>query len=227
MAHIASFSGGKDSTAMVLRLIDESWPLDEVVFYDTGMEFDAVYDVVGKIEALCRNHGIRFTRLFPKKPFLDTMLLRPVKSGKIGYGWCGRMCRWGTFAKNDAIGKHIRQYDECYEYIGIAADEGGRIKDKVYPLVEWGMTEEDCLRYCYDRGYDWNQNGVRLYDILDRCSCWCCWNKNKKELYNMYRYLPDYWKRMLRLQEIIDRPFRGDNSLFDFDSEFKERDNND
>lgn len=46
MYHVASFSGGKDSTAMVLRLIEEQKPLNEVIFFDTGMEFQAVYDVV-------------------------------------------------------------------------------------------------------------------------------------------------------------------------------------
>ena len=41
--HVASFSGGKDSTAMVLRLIEEDWPLDEIVFFDTGWEFPQMY----------------------------------------------------------------------------------------------------------------------------------------------------------------------------------------
>lgn len=37
--HIASVSWGKDSLAMLLLLIEKGWPLNEVVFYDTGMEF--------------------------------------------------------------------------------------------------------------------------------------------------------------------------------------------
>ena len=41
--YIASCSFGKDSLAMVLLLIKKNYPLDEVVFYDTGMEFDAIY----------------------------------------------------------------------------------------------------------------------------------------------------------------------------------------
>ena len=45
MYYIASCSFGKDSLAMVLRLIEENKPLDEVVFYDTGMEFQAIYNV--------------------------------------------------------------------------------------------------------------------------------------------------------------------------------------
>lgn len=48
-----------------------------------------------------------------------------------------------------------------------------------------------------------------LYDILDRISCWCCCNKNLKELRNIYRYLPQYWRRLCDLQSKIERPFKG------------------
>ena len=43
MKHIASVSFGKDSLAMLLMLIERNEPLDEVVFYDTGMELDENY----------------------------------------------------------------------------------------------------------------------------------------------------------------------------------------
>lgn len=39
---IASVGWGKDSLAMLHGLIERGMPLDEVVFYDTGMEFDAI-----------------------------------------------------------------------------------------------------------------------------------------------------------------------------------------
>ena len=54
MYHIASCSFGKDSLAMILRLIEENKPLDEVVFYDTGMEFEAIYKVRDKILPLLK-----------------------------------------------------------------------------------------------------------------------------------------------------------------------------
>ena len=38
MKYIASVSFGKDSLAMLLLLIEKKCPLDEVVFYDTGMD---------------------------------------------------------------------------------------------------------------------------------------------------------------------------------------------
>lgn len=43
MKYVASCSFGKDSLAMVLRILEENLPLDEVVFFNTGMEFDSIY----------------------------------------------------------------------------------------------------------------------------------------------------------------------------------------
>lgn len=72
------------------------------------------------------------------------------------------------------------------------------------------MTEADCLNYCYSKGFYWEEEGVRLYDILDRVSCWCCANKNKKELENMYTYLRPYWiKRYELLKEIKENNEKG------------------
>ena len=52
MKYIASVSFGKDSLAMLLKIIEENLPLDEVVFYDTGMEFQAIYNIRDKIKTL-------------------------------------------------------------------------------------------------------------------------------------------------------------------------------
>ena len=52
------------------------------------------------------------------------------------------------------------------------------------------------------------ENGIDLYSILDRVSCWCCCNKNKKELFNIWKYLPEYWERLKELQGKIDRPMK-------------------
>ena len=48
--HIVSLSGGKDSTAMLLRMIEEGWPIDIILFCDTGREFDAMYQHIDKVE---------------------------------------------------------------------------------------------------------------------------------------------------------------------------------
>ena len=121
--------------------------------------------------------------------------------------------------------KELYKDEEIFEYVGIAYDEPNRIKDdihKIYPLVEWEMTESNCLQYCYEHGYSWNENGVELYDVLDRVSCWCCRNKNLKELKNIYIYLPEYWQRLRGLQSRIDSPMKGEGkSVFELEERFK------
>ena len=213
MHYIASCSFGKDSLAMVLRLIEENKPLDEVVFYDTGMEFQAIYNVRDRLLPLLADKGIKYTELKPDRPFMYDMLERPKtkRTGEqvCGDGWCGGACRWGTFAKQRALNKHC---GTNYTYIGLAVDEENRLQNleehKHSPLSEWGMTEKDCLEYCHKKGYFWEESGVELYSILDRVSCWCCCNKNKKELHNIWKHLPEYWERLKELQSKIDRPMK-------------------
>ena len=230
MKYFASISFGKDSLAMLLRLIEENKPLDEVVFYDTGMEFECIYNLRNKILPLLEAHNIKYTELKPKQTFLYTMFEKPVKkrngtTGK-GYSWCGGRCRWGTTEKLKAIEKYCKGN---YEYVAIAYDEKNRLSkerkvNKLFPLAEWKMTEKDCLEYFYNKGYGWNEDGIELYSILDRVSCWCCCNKNLKELENYYKYLPKYWNKLKELQSKTDRPMKYNKyTVFDLEKKFKNK----
>lgn len=227
MKHIASVSFGKDSLAVLLRLLEENKPLDEVVFYDTGMEFHAIYLIRNKIKQMLEEKGIKYTELKPACPFVYKMFLKPVKhkDGTVskGYSWCGGRCRWGTTEKLVALERYCKGN---YEYVGIAVDEPKRLSkerkgNKIFPLAEWGMTEKDCLDYCYARGFFWEEDGIILYDILQRVSCWCCGNKNLKELRNYYKYLPKYWERLKAFQRQTDRPFKKNKTIFDLEEQFK------
>ena len=228
MKYIASVSFGKDSLAMLLRLIEEKEPLDEVIFYDTGMEFNAIYNIRDRIKKLLGEHNIKFTEFKPKNSFLYDMFEREVKSknGEIhkGYSWCGGACRWGTTAKQTILDKYTK---DNFVYVGIASDEKRRIEKnknplKIMPLVKWNMSEKDCLKYCYEKGVNWNEKGVERYSILDRDSCWCCANKNLKELKNYYLYLPQYWQKLKDLQNKTNRPFKNNKySINDLEQRFK------
>ena len=230
MKYVASVSFGKDSLAMLLRLIAEEKPLDEVVFYDTGMEFDCIYKIRDFVVAnYLKPLGIKYTELKPKDSFDYMMFAKKVhhRDGKVslGYSWCGGACRWGTTYKTQAINSYLKG---CKVYIGIAVDEPkrverARLKGQLLPLVEWNMTEDDCLQYCYRNGFNWQEDGINLYNILDRVSCWCCANKNKKELYAYYKYLPRYWCKLKDYQAHTYRPFKKDKTIQDFEKEFWEQ----
>lgn len=74
----------------------------------------------------------------------------------------------------------------------------------------------------YKRGFEWIEDGIDLYDVLDRVSCWCCANKNLKELRAYYKHLPKYWNKLKELQSKTDRPFKNNKTtIFDLEERFK------
>lgn len=207
---IASVSWGKDSLAMLILILEHNIKVDEVVFYDTGMEFEAIYKMRDKMLPNLIKRGIKYTELKPKMPFLDMMINYKHNSRKgvekKGYGWCGGLCRWGTTYKVMAINNYCKN---AIQLVGIAINETERLdrlekENKRSILAEFNMTEQDCLDLCYSRGYDWKG----LYNILDRVSCWCCRNKNLKELQAYKDHLPDYFERLCELENIIGEPMK-------------------
>ena len=221
--YMVSLSGGKDSTAMLLRLIEEKRPIDLILFCDTGLEFPQMYDHLKKLEQhigrkityLKAEHGFEYY-------FFDYMPKR--RNQKLeqysGMSWAGPYNRWCTaMLKTRIIAKYLKELKKTHdivEYIGIAADEPKRIKDSCYPLVEWGMTEKDCLAYCYERGFHWGG----LYEIFHRVSCWCCPLQALSELRKLYEHFPDLWKRLRRWDDTTWRKFRADYSVRELEIRF-------
>lgn len=64
--HVVSFSGGKDSTAMVCGMKDRGMKIDIILYCDTGLEFPAMYEHINRVEQYV---GIPITHLKAEKPF--------------------------------------------------------------------------------------------------------------------------------------------------------------
>ena len=227
---IASFSGGKDSTAMVLRLLEDGWPLDEIVFFDTGWEFPQMYEHIAQFEAYT---GLTVTRLHPRRSFEYWMIERPIVARKgpkkgqvhrIGNGWPSPTRRWCTREKVDVIDKHCKS---AMRYIGIAADEAHRMTSanlmsgfaRRFPLYEWDMSEAGALEYCKARGFDWGG----LYNLFPRVSCYCCPLQRIGQLKTLRREFPVLWAQMLEWDEQIgahNRGFRGYDKVRDLEARF-------
>lgn len=224
MKHIVSFSGGKDSTAMLLRMLEENMQVDEIIYCDTYKEFPQMYKHIEKIKKYIKEkYNKEITTLKAEKDFDYYMFehekTRGKNKGKRGYGWSTMLCRWCTSnLKTNVINKYLKAKNEEYtEYIGIACDEPKRIKDKCYPLIDWGMTEKDCLHYCYERGFNWEG----LYEHFDRVSCWCCPLKNLKELKTLYTHYPELWEELKEMDKKSYNQFRKDYSVKELEEKFK------
>jgi 3'-phosphoadenosine 5'-phosphosulfate sulfotransferase (PAPS reductase)/FAD synthetase len=230
--YVCSLSGGKDSTAMFLELIRRNYPLDEVVYCDTGLEFPAMERHIEKLRKVAEEHGIKFTTLKSEKSFeyyMNEYLIKK-KDGTTqkGWSWPGPRMRWCTSRlKQQVISryfKEMRKTHNVYQYIGIAYGEqyrldraGASAPDRLYPLVQWGMSGKINLRYCYSRGYDWEG----LYEIFERVSCWCCPLQQIKELRKLYKHFPDLWVKLKDMDNRTARTFKPNYSIEDLEVRFK------
>lgn len=245
--HAVSLSGGKDSTAMLLLMIEKGMPIDVVLTADTGMEFPEVYEHLAKLDCyLYKKRKIHITYLRHPEGFEYLMFDEPkqkpttIETRKkygiplFGNGWPGVRVRWCTGQlKTHLIENEVNRLKgdrEAVHYVGIAADEAYRIKNKRYPLIEWGITEEDALQICYKHGFDWGG----LYEIYDRCSCWCCPFQRIDELRKLRKHHPDLWMQLQRmdrraLAQFGDSPlgrFKQDWTVAELEARFAAEDRN-
>ena len=234
---VASFSGGKDSTAMVLRMIELGEHIDEVVCCDTYKEFPAMYRHIDKVKKVIEGAGIKFTMLRSERSFDYLMFDHEVKrknqelGGLLGYSWAGSRSRWCTSKlKVDVINRYFNKLNGTHNIIhvvGIAADEKYRLERNNnqssnfrHPLVEWDWDEATCLKYCYAKGYDWEG----LYEIFSRVSCWCCPLQSIPELRKLRKHFPDLWEELRDMDRRTWRKFRADYSVEDLEIRFQYED---
>ena len=220
--YVVSFSGGKDSTAMLLRLIEEKKPIDAIIYYDCGsFEWPQMETHIKKVE---KNIGREIIKIKHQKDFYELATELQPRNKEIN-GWPTMMMRWCTMIKINMIRQALRPYRPWVQYIGFSSDEQDRVlkaslsgsnvtKVKFFknrfPLVEWGMTEKDCLKYCLDRGYTWDG----LYEHFSRVSCWCCPLQNQTDLSKLCQYYPDMWKRLKAWNSNMPKPFKNDPDIF-------------
>lgn len=207
--HAVSLSGGKDSTAMLLLMIERDMPIDIVLSADTGMEFPEMYEHLAKVDAfLYEKRNIHITTLRHPKGFEWLMFEEPKQKPSAierrlrdgvplyGNGWPGIRVRWCTGQlKTHLITKKVNELKGKYHalhYVGIAYDESNRCKCEQYPLVDWKITEAEALKICYDRGFDFGG----LYEIYHRASCWCCPFQRIDELRKLRQHHPELWKHL-------------------------------
>lgn len=222
--NVVNFSGGKDSTCMLLKMLEMGISVDHIIFCDTGKEFPEMYKHIDKVEKFI---GREILRLKAEKSY-DYWMFDHVKTkgkhiGECGYGWATMRIRWCTSIMKKAVAdKFIKSLgDECTEFIGIAYDEPKRhskIKPNVvHPLYDWHITEADALKYCYEKGFTWDG----LYEHFDRLSCWCCPLKSIQELRMLYKYHPQLWQELKDMDNRAINQFRADYSVEDLERRFE------
>ena len=219
---------------MLLMMLERGENVTDIVFFDTGWEFPAMYDHLEKVEKFT---GRVITRLKPREPFDYLLAYKKSKTGRIG-GWPHVTRRWCTKEKVMAIERYEKALTHIHALpivscIGFAADEQSRSTNHVnknketdymqfsFPLVEYAVREAQALEYCYKRGFDWGG----LYKVFDRVSCFCCPLGGISRARKIWRHFPELWERMLHMERGLPddkkiRRYINELSLSDLQSRF-------
>jgi 3'-phosphoadenosine 5'-phosphosulfate sulfotransferase (PAPS reductase)/FAD synthetase len=224
MKNIVSFSGGKDSTAMLLRMIELDYKIDKIVFADTGFEFPELYDYIKRVE----DHiGRKVIILKPEKDLFTKWMYGKSVRGKSkgkprGFPLEAFPCWWTRESKVKPLSKIQKGADNVY--IGIAYDEKERMS-KVdgnlnYPLVEWKWTEQDCIDYLNKKNL-FNP----LYVNFNRLGCWHCPKQSISSLFVLWKNYPDLWLQFKewehKQQKLTGKNIKIRFSLKELESGFK------
>ncbi len=232
--NVVSFSGGKDSTAMLLMMLERGIRIDRIICVDTTKEFPAMYRHIEKVQSICPIE-IEIVKIDFDYWFGEHVKTKGKNKGKKGYGWPDFRNRWCTALKREAFLRQLYSHEynirkhgygrskdlEMVEYHGIAYDEKSRCKknkDRVikYPLVDWRMTEKQALQYCNSKGFCWDD----LYEKMHRVSCWCCPLSRISELRILYNEFPKLWNDLVQMDKKSFRKFRNDYSIEQLSGKF-------
>ncbi len=208
--YIVSFSGGKDSSAMLLRMIELDYKIDEVLFCDTGKEFPQLYKYVERMKNHVQQLGIKFTILTPEKSwddwFFGKVTRGKMKGKKRGWPLMFFHCYWSRESK------FLLLDPLCYgheRYIGFGADEtkrlvSGRKKEGYnFPLADWGWTEKNALEYLLKVG--WCE---QFHLDFNRTGCFLCPKQGEESLKTLCDKYPEQWDELLRYAKLSNNDFK-------------------
>ena len=133
--NIVSFSGGKDSTAMLFMMIEKGIQIDKIISIDTPKEYPQMYEHIHKVQERIHPLKIEIYTIDFDYYFAKHVRDTPKSVGVEGYGWPGFLYRWCTGLKLEQIRKIKMGIPDIVDFIGIAFDERKRQKKHTYKKI--------------------------------------------------------------------------------------------
>ena len=134
MKYIATFSGGKDSTAMCDLLLKNNYQVDYIVFNDTLDEFEKMYEYIEKLKVYFKDrYNKEITVLKPVKTYdeyIFNVRSRGDNKGKImGLPSSAfQFCEWRRDSKIIPMQRWLKEknIEDYFVYFGFTMDEQKR-----------------------------------------------------------------------------------------------------
>lgn len=197
MKHVVALSGGKDSTALALRLA-EIEPRDYAyVCTPTGNELPEMFEHWRNLGILL---GKRITPIMHK-----TGLFGISRQEKMLPNFRARFCT--RILKIEPYRRWLADNAPCVSFVGLRADEEGRAGgaygdidgvEMRFPLREWGWKENDVWAYL----------NSRKISIPRRTDCAICYHQRLIEWYELYCQHKDLWAEGEALEDEIGGTLR-------------------
>ena len=234
--NIVGLSGGKDSVATCLKLIELGVPFETVtaeVWWqgDITGENPKHYEWMhGKLIPYLNANGVKthFIRGIDAKAYMLTPIAfskhHPERIGKYrGFPLCGR-CGIQRDCKTRPCEKFYKQKSGYNKITGICANEAKRAESQIrngnIPLFyALGIHECETYHICTTHGML-----SPTYHFSNRGGCWFCPNQRIYELEILYREYPQLWSELMEIQNTpnkISELFNREQTLWDIEREIK------
>lgn len=209
---ILSYGGGINTVALMILLVENSEPLDEVVFADTGGEVPETYEYIEITREYLERHDIPFRTVQTRKHGKDDLYANCWNRQVIP----SALWRWSTrdfkvqpiHRYYRSLGVHINQY------MGIAFDEVERMKDSrvpfvtnLYPLIDHKMTRDDCVELIKNAGFPVPVKSGCYFCPFNSLARWRWLHSAHPELYSQAVSLEENSKHFPD-QRLTDQVFR-------------------
>ena len=234
---IGSISGGRDSTAMILKALELGEQIDYIIFNDTLQEFPLMYDYLDKVNKYIQiKYGKSIIYTKPLTTFEGWCYGKVTKGKNKGFirGIPKKIdpCYWKRESKvypadrlYKAIGLDPKKSDYI-KLIGYTKSEENRIqKDERcrYPLIEWNWCEGDVSEYL--ESIDMVNP---LYDFFSRTGCAFCPYMSLRGYYIVWKHYPKTWRKMKRIERqlrkyenVTNRTWHDKYTIIDLEKQFK------
>ena len=192
--YILSYGGGVNSTALIIFVVKNKFPLDHVVFSDTGDEMPETYEYLGVMRKYLKRKKIPFeiVRVRNKESLSDRCLRRKVVPSQV-WRWCTRDMK---VAPIHAFYRTFKCH--IYQYMGIDYDEFYRMKpakpdyvSNLYPLVDHKIGREGCIQLIKKAHLP----------IPVKSGCFFCPYNNMDRWKELYEKHPDLFKYARKIEE--------------------------
>lgn len=200
---VVALSGGKDSTAMALRL-REVEPDNHFVAIctPTGNELPVMFDHWKHVAELLSTELV---------PLMAKSLVTAIRDEGMIPNWRARWCtrKLKLYPYQAFLDQLVRSGKRVVSCVGIRADEPERESgdyskvvgvESRFPLREWGWSLTDVLSYLNDRGVE----------VPQRTDCALCFFQRLGEWWDLWKFNPELYAEGERIEDEMGHTFRSD-----------------